>query len=562
MKIIPTEEQQNILAKMKDLSKLKVNAGAGCAKTTTLRLIAEDNNVPSLYLVFNKKNEVEAKSKFPSWVEVRTTHSLAYREFGIAIRHKLQRPVGRYENVCGTGTEIAKHFMLKDFAVGDKRKISANGVGLAIKETVNKFEFSGDSKLSHEHVSYSPVGSLIDHIDFNRSAYTGEVLKYAKKLWNLRKDGKNNILATHDTYLKMYQLSTPNLSKYEIIYLDEAQDTNQCVLDIISKQKSKIVLVGDEHQQIYAWRGSINAMKKFPADTALLSKSFRFGEEIAALANLVINRDLLVGHEDINTKVEKYLNEEEVGQYTILYRTNTALIFDAVDYLAEGKIINLEFDVIDFTRYLESAMYLFKGEINKVKHENLLPYSGWEDLVYEASIESGELARVANIMESGQYRQILNLLKEHENSENPDIILTTAHKSKGREWDIVVLAEDYPSPLDHEGRYIGLSPEETNLLYVAITRAKKLLVYNNTVDVILTKREKPNYSGLQLRVKSIQQLSPGYVTERHLRQFRDIVDANDNYIEAIANMDVNEELLPFEEEEIIRENTVGMFKLI
>jgi len=47
-----------------------------------------------------------------------------------------------------------------------------------------------------------------------------------------------------------------------------------------------------------------------------------------------------------------------------------------------------------------------------------------------------------------------------------------------------------------------------------------------------------------------------------LRQFRDIVDANDNYIEAIANMDVNEELLPFEEEEIIRENTVGMFKLI
>lgn len=156
----PTKEQEEIISSVKNSHKLKINAGAGCAKTTTLRLIAEDNAVKSLYLVFNKKMEEEARKKFPSWVEVRTTHSLAYREFGTSLRHKLQRPTGRYLNVCGTGTEIALYFKINNFAVGNKRKISANGIGLAVKETVNKFEFSADTKLENHHVSFSPVGSL------------------------------------------------------------------------------------------------------------------------------------------------------------------------------------------------------------------------------------------------------------------------------------------------------------------------------------------------------------------------------------------------------------------
>lgn len=402
-----------------------------------------------------------------------------------------------------------------------------------------------------------------DNVEFNKSKYVREVLKYAKKLWKERKNPDSQVLATHDTYLKLYQLSSPDLSKYEIIYLDEAQDTNSCVLDIISKQnKSKIVLVGDEHQQIYAWRGSVNAMKEFEAETAYLSKSFRFGQNVADLANVIINKDFLVGHEDIETEVERFSDIE--GQHTILYRTNTALLFDAVDYLDEGKIVNLEFDVVDFTRYLESAMYLFHGEMKKVKHENLLSYTCWDDLVYEASIENGELARVAYIMESGQYEQILDILKEHDNCDNPDLILTTAHKSKGREWDVVVLADDYPSPLDREGRYIGLSPEETNLLYVAATRARKRLLYNTTVDTILTKRKKLDYNRnpLEVRVKGVYQLSPGAVTEKHLKKIEEELNyGSDHYLEAITDVQ-DDALIPFEEEEMIRGSAVGMFKFV
>lgn len=555
-----TEEQNKAIATLEGVQRLKINAGAGCAKTTTLRLIAEANDTKSLYLVFNKKNEIEAKEKFPSWVEVRTTHSLAYQAFGRELHHKLKRPIGQYINVCGTGTEIAKALRIGEFLIDGKKKISANGIGLAVKETLNRFEFSADEKLSKKHVSFSPVGSALLNPKFNRASYTREVLKHAEKLWEKRTDPTSLVLATHDTYLKLYQLSNPDLSAYGIIYLDEAQDTNLCVMDIVSKQQtSKIVLVGDEHQQIYAWRGSVNAMEKFDAEATDLSKSFRFGPAVAALANSVINKNFLVGHEDIDTIVDRHSDLEE--KHTILYRTNIALIFAAVDLLKDGKTVNLEFDTVDFIRYLESAVALFRGEMHKVKHENLLPYTSWLDLKFEADYEGGELARVVSIIESKQHDRIIALIKEHENCDNPDVILTTAHKAKGREWDIVVLANDFPSPLDQDGRYIGLSPEETNLLYVAVTRAKKKLLYNDTVEDILTKRHKGD-SAISLQLNNVFLLQGGFTTEADMEKMSDMIDAKSNNYSDVVLRSLDEDDFTFEEEQKIKERTKGMFDLV
>merc|ERR1712083_979694 len=48
--------------------------------------------------------------------------------------------------------------------------------------------------------------------------------------------------------------------------------------------------------------------------------------------------------------------------------------------------------------------------------------------------------------------------------------LTTVHKAKGLEWDVVVLAEDFLD-LAQTNRY-DLDVQELNMLYVAVTRAK------------------------------------------------------------------------------------------
>lgn len=506
-KLIPTGEQVACVDKIGRTQRLKINAGAGCSKTTTLSMVANATEAKSLYLAFNKAMVEEAKHKFPAWVTVKTTHGLAYSVYGKELQHKLKRPVGRYVNVCGTGSEIARHFSIRGIELPSGKWITASGLGVAVKETVNRFEYSADKKLSRKHVSYSAVGNLINDATFNRAEYEALVVSYAEILWKQRIDPRSPVLAMHDTYLKLYQLSEPDLSMYDVVYLDEAQDTNDCVLDIIYKLKRKVVLVGDPYQQIYGWRGSVNAMAKMDCEETTLSTSFRFGQAVADVANLILNCNepaslTLKGWEKLESQIHKYL-PEDVTTHARLYRTNAALIADGVAFIAEGKSVAMEIDVRDFVKTLESALALFEGRKSDVKHENIVPFAEWSDLTAEAQFVGGELARIAAMVGKGEAYRVMQVLADYKKPVNPDIILTTAHKSKGREFDVVVLADDFPSCWNNDGEWVGLTEMERNLLYVAATRAKLLLVINGTVQEIM-ERKRHSSSGLQLNIKSLQ----------------------------------------------------------
>ena len=79
--------------------------------------------------------------------------------------------------------------------------------------------------------------------------------------------------------MKLYQLSKPQIQLYDCLFIDEAQDLTpgrkerrirsnriesviSAVTDIINNQRVSKILVGDKHQQIYAFRGAVNAMTK------------------------------------------------------------------------------------------------------------------------------------------------------------------------------------------------------------------------------------------------------------------------------------------------------------
>lgn len=491
-KLVPTAEQNACVASIGENHQLKIVAGAGCSKTTTLSMVANATQSKSLYLAFNKAMVEEAKNKFPGWVTVKTTHGLAYGVFGTQLQHKLKRPLGRYVNVCGTGSEISRHFRVGPMHLDSGKTITAGGIGVAIKETVNRFEYSADKALSAKHVSFGPVGALIRDKSFNRSEYEAIVVGYARLLWDLRKDTSSPILANHDTYLKLYQLSKPDLSMYDVVYLDEAQDTNDCVIDIVMGLSSKIVLVGDPRQQIYGWRGSVNAMAKFGCKQESLSTSFRFGQPIADIANAILNSSnpselVLKGWDQLESQVMRY-SEEELGNHARLYRTNAALIADGVDLIAQGRKVSLEIDVRDFVKVLESSIALSEGRKSDVKHENIVPFEKWADMVEEAKMVGGELARIVNLISQSRAGMVLEVLASYTKPVNPEIILTTGHKSKGREFDTVVLADDFPSCYNEDGEWVGLDEMEENLLYVAATRARKVLIYNETVAEILKRQ--------------------------------------------------------------------------
>lgn len=486
----PTAQQLHVIDLVGLHDFVKIDAGAGAAKTSTLALCAERYVVPSLYLAFNKTMQTEAEHRFPSWVTTKTTHGQAYGIFGRQIHSKLSRPTGRYENVCGTGSEVAKYFKIAAQETVMGKRITSNGIGQAVRETVNNFEYSADDKLLLRHVSYSALKKVAKEDHFDVGFYSVVVLDYAKKLWALRTNIRSNILCTHDTYLKLYQLSKPDLSEYEIVYLDEAQDTNDCVLDIIKRQQ-KVVFVGDQRQQIYGFRGSVNAMAKIDCATGYLTTSFRFGQEVADLANVILGKSGehgLKGWDKLTTEVFRRRDVMDLPQkHTRLYRTNAALLSDAVGLIGRGFSVNLEIDVKDFLRKLESAVELKAGNMSKVKHEDFLAYDDWKEL--EDEKPTGEIGRIYKIVESGNHYEVIGVLTSHKNVDNPDIIMTTAHKSKGREWDYVLLADDFPSAYDNQGGYVGLEEMEENLLYVAVTRAKKWLCMNSTCEELLDRKE-------------------------------------------------------------------------
>lgn len=509
----PTKEQQACITAIAYASMLQIRACAGSGKTTTLNMMAESQPVESLYLAFNKQTAAEAAARFPGHVTCRTTHSMAYSAFGAKLRDKLSRPKGKYVNVAGTGTEIARYYHLESFEAEGCKAVPAAFIGVLVLKTVAAFEQSDQDNISIKMVpTYELREKLFDNVQ-NVNYIVDQVFKTAKKLWAERTDLKSPVLATHDTYLKLYQLSKPEFHGFEIVYVDEFQDTTPCVLDIIMNQrgKRKIIMVGDARQAIYGWRGAVNAMELIQCEAQLLSQSFRYGQAIADLATTVLERDMVItGNASIDSVAGRYDVVDRTQPYTRLFRTNSALLIAAIEEISNGTEVALEIDVKDFVKLLQSAVALRTQDKRGIKHDKVVPFADWDEFVAEGKHDF-EVARISKVVNEGKAADWIELLETFHNSKTPLVTFTTAHKSKGREWKQVIVEEDFKSPISEEGEWIGLSIEEQNLLYVALTRAIERLQYNATVAAFIRRdrqRESDSFQVKQL-MKTLKAEGPG-----------------------------------------------------
>lgn len=476
----PTPQQLNCIAAAVKHAIVKIEACAGAGKTSTLKLVSGEVKEPSLYVAFNKVTATEASEKFPSHVTCKTTHSIAYAKFGRAIQDKLTRPKGGYVNVAFTGTEIARYY--KVGCIMDKTMgtiaTTENAVGLFVRQTVERFEQSADKTIELHHLPRMDMQKTLE-ADPSAADY---VLRLAQRLWADRINPDSPVLASHDTYLKQFQLSKPKLG-FNVVYLDEAQDSTPCVLDIVMTQANhgaKIILVGDRKQAIYGWRGAINAMQRVEGHTEALTKSFRFGQGVADVATAVLQGFMkITGREDMPSVIGGVGTVDRSKPHMYLFRTNSGLLYAAVAAISKGENIRLEIDVKDFVRLLQSAFALSKGDMKNVKHENILPYPTWNEYKEEAQKMTGEMKRIVNIIDGGDFYRFVGTLENYVNPENAKIIYTTGHKAKGREHDQVILADDFPSHYDG-GDWVGLNEMEQNLLYVAVTRAMRVLELNES----------------------------------------------------------------------------------
>lgn len=520
MQFVNTQEQNAIIAAAALGKSIKVKAFAGAAKTTTLVLASREIMHECLYLAYNKKMQLEAKEKFPSHVEVRTVHSMAYQAKGIEMSHKLKRPGGRYQNVCGTASEIARHFKVFDIPLKNGKKILAQSIGKVIKDTVGSFENSAHDRLGKQHINLGRCRKYVLAGLITQDYLEKLVLPKAQKLWELRTDMTSQILATHETYLKLYQLSKPQLG-YPTVFLDEAQDSNDCVLDIVLSQNTQVIIVGDDFQSIYQWRGSINALNKVNFPEYHLTTSWRFGQTAADMANLILEQtvDGIDVRGNPKATTELFTDPSHIPfPFTKIFRSNAELLIEAVDLIGRGIDVHIEVDFKDLLLAFASGEALYENCLKDVKHDLFLGCEDWKDAEIEGQA-NGEIARIVKMIENGSYRGIVSALERYVHPENPMATYITAHKSKGLEWDNVIIAQDFPVSFK-EGAWV-LDDQERNLLYVVHTRAKKRLCVGSIIAEIAYSGRASAGVGVTME-KVMQGHSGGFITE----SFADIVERN------------------------------------
>ena len=464
-----TTEQKNIIENLKKYNHIKINAFAGTGKTTTLKLVANEfKNKKILYLAFNASIKNEASLIFPKNVFVKTTHGLAFSA------------VKKYTDID-----------------------LSNIINYRAIDISKEFEITYNQAIGALKIFESFCNNTKDTITKDDIEHTT-----AKKMFDYMLIGK--LKPTHSFYLKYFYLliskdQIPQFD-YDLVMLDEAQDTNEVTLGIFEALRSSFkIFVGDKHQQIYSFRGSKNALNKISSKKELyLSNSFRFNETIASYANILLKT---FKNEDIPIKT---FDQEDKTIITNGYisRTNATLISIIASRIADKKPFVTIRDPNEIFNLTIEVYYFLNKENESIKRNRFLKeFRTEEDLSeYAKEVEDYELISAIKVAKEYQdkifeYKDIADkFYKAWQNRSNNGfeqrikeiLFLTTAHTSKGLEWDRVEIADDFGDFADiivdfgcdslkefkEEQNHLPNQEllDEFNLFYVAITRAKKSLI--------------------------------------------------------------------------------------
>jgi hypothetical protein len=453
---------------------LVVKAYAGCGKTATLVAFAKANpDLSILYLAYNKSIKDEAINSFPDHVTCKTGHQLAWPKFGTLYQHKLGNP---------KLTDVKNLLGVRDW--GFVRHV----IGV-----VNSFTCSASAEIDETHFF---AGVPEEDRDAYGETDIERLIQAANKVWEAMLDIDSSFPAAHDAYLKLYQLSNPQLD-YGCILFDEAQDANAVVSAIVQAQTGQRIFVGDPWQQIYRWRGAENALDKQVqqgAEAMYLTNSFRFGPMIAGVANAILRLQgetrPLVGLGPMDKVTVK--REGMRGQYTILNRTVSGVIMSAIDAASNGKVVYWNGGIGAYNlEALEDTYNLKNNNLGQIRDYRIKAFKSYEAYTQAAEgSEDPEMLRTMRIIKDhGNIPRLLSLLRQYstDDIEDADVVVSTVHRAKGLEWDVVLLDEDFPEIFDPEKVPPDQVGDELNLLYVAVTRARKTLIINTLVQAVIVR---------------------------------------------------------------------------
>ncbi|XP_069972775.1 F-box DNA helicase 1 isoform X3 [Penaeus vannamei] len=471
-----TEEQLRIInhiLKPKDVVRVIGFSGTGI-KTTLHQICRQHPEKEFLLVVYNKEMQIDIRKKMElDNVTVKTIHALAYQEFS---DEKIDSQL--------SSSKIAR------FLEGYQKYTYAYGV----KNTLQNFWNSDDDHLMGKHIPMK---------DRSTAFKENQILTNAQVVWQEMKKGcrEQKIAMCQDGMLKLRQLSKQQIDGYDVIMFYGGQDMNAVMSNIILRQKCAKIIAGDPYQQIYTFKDAVSALQKIRAThTYYLTQSFRFGPEISYMVYCTlktfkrVERPIIVSG---RKRDHVYVKDKEHSEPPIdqnlksayLARTNVALYKHAISMCEDerysgvsmrfaGKLDSYKFeDVLDIYKLhlKESGSGAATSQIFSNKH--IAKFKSVDELRWSARTNNDiELSNKIKMFDFSKDKtpQHHELLEHRCRSDvrRAEITFSTIHKSKGLAFDWVMLLDDIgkPEPMQDQNE------DEYNLIYVAITRAKKELI--------------------------------------------------------------------------------------
>ncbi|EIF32075.1 DNA/RNA helicase, superfamily I [Burkholderia sp. Ch1-1] len=465
----PTAEQRAVVDTVVGGGDLKIKAYAGAGKTSTLRLVADSlTGRRGSYLAFNREIAEHARRRFPSNVSARTVHSLAYNSVSSAL-------TARVNFQAEPSHELAARFGLGPIQVptitGKTVEVTPFEIGQMIVDGLGRFCRSAQRDPEPYHI---PVDEKVHDkaADWLRES----LLPYVVRLWQESTHPRGRSAIAPDVYLKVWAQTEPHIDA-DFILFDEAQDSDGVMLSVLGRQRhAQIIYVGDPYQQIYEWRGAVNAMAQIDAHERALTESFRFGPMVAALASRILGlldeRTPIRGQDTIGSIL---VDDPTVSPPVdaILCRKNVTAIWQLAAGVEAGYKPAIRMNPAEIVAFANGADQLQAGK-RAFRPAAFSLFETWKDAqAFAQSAVGRDLHPIVRIVDEFGTDYLRALARRITPEASADYVISTVHRAKGLEWKRVKVANDFRFKTI-DGRLM-LEQDEMRLLYVAVTRARHVL---------------------------------------------------------------------------------------
>lgn len=473
----PSPQQSTVIEALDSGDNISVHALAGTGKTSLIEMCQSKRK--GLNIAFNAVIRKEFQRRMPN------ADSHTFNSFGHSICSKAMRITFNENKMKDIRDQLKirwsdcpDFFRIMDLARGHGFGFGPNAL-VDARHLPNWREIIKEYDLEYNLQSEDPfVDALM--LDYKQAA--SGLIDYGDQLW----------------FPIVAGLTFPS---YPIVYIDEAQDVNPIQIQMIARlasRRAQIVLVGDPHQAIYGFRGSVSDSmavleQRMNAKPFPLSVSFRCPKAVVAEARQWVpefeaHQDNDIG--EVLTAADWAMDTIEPGS-VILCRNNAPIVSLALAMIAQGRPASVRGKDIG-----RSLVALAKKVMKKYNPQNRDEYI--EAVLNWRNAESSEdEARSAAVNDKAE--ALCSLLRGCPESATADdiqrkaevlftdkaamLLLSTIHKAKGLEWNNVYILDKWlmPSKFARKPEQIQ---QEHNLLYVGVTRAKQRLTYINSSQMV------------------------------------------------------------------------------